>query len=141
VTLFGLSAGPSRAVPVHAAPGRSQDAGATTAGVYSDAQSARGETVSTKSCAVCHGDELKGSDLAPALQGGEFLKNWVGKTAGELCDRIDTTMPANEPGTLTPQQVTDVVAYIFKVNGFPAGAGELPKEKSGLNAVKIVPAQ
>jgi mono/diheme cytochrome c family protein len=139
--LFGLSTGPSRAVRVHAAPGGSQDAGTTSAGVYSEAQSARGETVSTKSCAVCHGDQLKGGDLAPALQGSEFLKNWAGKTAGELSDRIETTMPANEPGTLSPQQLTDVVAYIFKVNGFPAGASELPKEKSGLNAIKIVPAK
>jgi mono/diheme cytochrome c family protein len=139
VGLLGVSAGPSRAVAVHAAPGGAQDPGTTTAGVYSEAQSARGEAVSTKSCAVCHGDQMKGTDLAPALQGSDFLKAWAGKTAADLSDRIETTMPANEPGTLTPQQLTDVVAYIFKVNSFPAGASELTKEKAGLSAIKIVP--
>src|SRR5687767_2254133 len=41
-------------------------------GVYTDVQSRRGEDVSKVSCVSCHGEELAGSDLAPALLGDDF---------------------------------------------------------------------
>ena len=50
-------------------------------GVYADAQSKRGAEASKASCVSCHGDELAGSDLAPALQGDDFRGAWSGRTA------------------------------------------------------------
>src|SRR5687768_15223848 len=82
-------------------------------GVYTQEQSKRGESVSDASCTPCHGDKLNGSDIGPALQGADFLTNWSGKTADELFDKIRTTMPADSPGTLKPQQYADLLAYIF----------------------------
>jgi mono/diheme cytochrome c family protein len=109
----------------------------TADSVYSDDQSKRGEGVSEGKCSVCHGEKLIGTDLAPGLQGDSFLSTWSGRTAGDLYEKIQTTMPADAPGSLNPQQASDLVAYIFKLNKFPSGAGELGKEQDALKAIKI----
>ena len=109
----------------------------TSAGVYSDAQSARGQSVSEKSCESCHGMKLSGSDIGPTLVGDFFISNWADRSVGDLYEKIHTTMPADAPGTLSPAQAADVIAYIFKLNKFPAGANDLGSEASALNAIKI----
>jgi mono/diheme cytochrome c family protein len=121
------------AVPVQ---GADKQAGG---GLYTDEQSTRGESISAKSCTVCHGDQLKGTDLAPGLQGDDFLKGWTGKPAGPLFEKIQTTMPANEPGTLSDQQTADLIAYILKLNHFPAGQAELPKDPAALKGLALAP--
>lgn len=106
-------------------------------GVYSNEQSKRGEEISMKSCVSCHGEALAGSDLAPALQGEDFRGAWAGRTAGELFEKVQTTMPADQAGTLKPQQSAELVAYMFKLNGYPAGATELASEMAALQQIKI----
>jgi mono/diheme cytochrome c family protein len=106
-------------------------------GVYSADQSKRGEALSQSTCVSCHGEELSGSDLAPALQGTDFREVWSGRSAGDLFDKIRTTMPAGGAGSLHPGQAADLVAYIFKVNDFPAGENELPVEIGSLNEIRI----
>ena len=106
-------------------------------GVYSEAQSQRGEELSKATCVTCHGNELAGSDLAPALQGDDFKGVWTGRAAAELLDKIQSTMPADQVGTLKPPQSADLVAYILKVNGYPAGAAELPADMPALQQIKI----
>jgi quinoprotein glucose dehydrogenase len=75
--------------------------------------------------------------MAPPLQGDAFLKNWSDKTAGALFDKIEVTMPLNEPGSLTDQQSVDLVAYILKLNHFPAGQEVLPKDAAALGALHL----
>lgn len=106
-------------------------------GVYADAQSTRGAEVSKSSCVSCHGEELAGSDLAPALKGDDFKGAWTGRTAAELFEKIQTTMPADRAGSLKPQQSADLVAYIFKMNEYPAGAADLASEMPALQQIKI----
>lgn len=105
-------------------------------GVYTDVQSRRGQQFSQASCVSCHGDELAGSDLAPALQGDDFKSAWSGRTAAELYEKIHATMPADRVGMLKPQSA-DLVAYIFKLNDFPAGAPELGPDTAALSAIRI----
>jgi mono/diheme cytochrome c family protein len=102
---------------------------------YTEEQSTRGEALYTKSCGFCHADP----SMAPALQGDVFLKNWSDQTAAALFDKIQQTMPANEPGTLTAPQSADLVAYILKLNHFPAGQTALPTETAALGALKLSP--
>ena len=109
----------------------------TVDSIYTDDQSKRGEGISDGKCSVCHGDKLIGTDLAPGLQGDSFLSTWGGRTVGDLYEKIQSTMPADSPGTLNPQQTSDLLAYIFKLNKFPSGAGELAKEQAALKAIKI----
>ena len=120
-------------------PAFSQPASGQTVwdGVYADAQTKRGAEVSKASCVSCHGDELAGSDLAPALQGDDFRGAWAGRTAAELFEKVQTTMPADRAGTLKPQQSADLVAYIFKINDYPAGAADLASEMPALQQIKI----
>jgi len=106
-------------------------------GVYSEAQSTRGQDLSKASCVTCHGNELAGTDLAPALQGDDFKGVWSGRTAAELFEKIQTTMPADRVGTLKPPQSADLVAYILKMNNYPAGAAELGSEMPALQQIKI----
>ena len=63
---------------------------------------------------------------------------WDGQTLDVLYDRIRTTMPPKEPGTYGHQMIADVVAYVLKVNGFPAGAVELPKDAGALKEIRMM---
>jgi mono/diheme cytochrome c family protein len=106
-------------------------------GAYTDEQAKRGEVVSNKLCVSCHGPDLSGGEAGPTLVGLEFLGNWTGLTAGDFYDRVHATMPADAPGTMTPQQTSDVTAYVLKLNKFPAGQAELPTDLAALKTIKI----
>src|SRR5215831_2343773 len=116
-------------------PAAAQDK-TTADSIYSEEQSKRGEGISDGKCSVCHGDKLIGTDLAPGLQGDSFLSTWGGRTAGDLFEKIQSTMPADAPGSLNLQQATDLMAYIFKLNKFPSGAGELSQDQAALKVIK-----
>jgi mono/diheme cytochrome c family protein len=109
-------------------------------GVYSEEQAKRGEVVYAEACANCHGEHLEGIDMSPALVGGTFSSNWNTLTVGDLFDRIRTTMPMDRPGTITPQQNADVIAYMLKANEYPAGTTELPNTVTPLKTITIEPA-
>ena len=106
-------------------------------GVYTDEQAKRGEVVSNKLCTSCHGPELSGGEAGPTLVGLEFIANWNNLTVADFYDRVHATMPADAPGTMTPQQTSDVIAYVFKLNKYPAGKTELPTDVAALKGVKI----
>ena len=112
-------------------------AGPASSGVFTDAQAERGKTQYSTHCASCHGEDLAGADVAPALSGGNFTSNWKGQTAGALATRIRTTMPLDNPGSLGQPTVADVSAYILSRNGYPAGKAELPKDVGLLQQIKI----
>jgi S-disulfanyl-L-cysteine oxidoreductase SoxD len=105
-------------------------------GVYTDAQAARGAAVyAGNHCVMCHGPQLTGSDSVPPLAGNIFLANWVGQSLGDLATRIHTTMPQDNPGSLSDPQVADVVAYILQQNKYKTGAKELPPDNAGQSAI------
>jgi mono/diheme cytochrome c family protein len=109
-----------------------------SAGVYTDAQATRGAAVFTGShCIMCHGATLAGSDQAPPLAGDAFMANWTGQSLGDLATRIHTTMPGDNPGSLTDAQVADVVAYILQQNKFKSGAKEFPTDAAGQSAITL----
>src|SRR5262245_56641999 len=106
-------------------------------GVYSNAQSQRGEQVYADACAACHAADLTGSQIVPALVGDDFLTKWNGAMAGDLFELIRTTMPQDKPESLTPDQVADVLAFVFKGNKMPSGNTELPPTFDGLKTTRI----
>ena len=122
--------------------GATPGAGASVwSGVYTEEQAKRGEAISNKLCTSCHGPELSGGEAGPTLVGLEFLGNWNNLTVADFFDRVHATMPADAPGTLTPQQTSDVTAYVFKLNKYPAGKTELPTDLAALKGIKIEGAQ
>jgi mono/diheme cytochrome c family protein len=101
--------------------------------VYSEEQAAKGKTSYNNQCSTCH----EGGGMGPALKGTEFLGSWENKTVRSLYSRILTTMPSDAPGTLTEQDVLDIVAYLISTNGFPPGDKALEKPDE-LNDITIV---
>jgi mono/diheme cytochrome c family protein len=112
----------------------------TLDGIYSEPQAARGETIYKESCASCHGDDLSGGGQTPPLAGKEFNSDWVDLSMGDLFDRTHLSMPADKPGSMTPAQTVDVIAYLLKKGNFPAGAADLPAETAALKTIKFVSA-
>jgi mono/diheme cytochrome c family protein len=93
-------------------------------GVYSEEQAGRGQTLFQQSCARCHGANLAGTFETPPLM-GRFIPYWAGTTMDVLFDYVSTAMPLDRPGSLSPRANADIVAFMLKANGFPAGTMEL----------------
>ena len=106
-------------------------------GVYSEEQAARGEKVYAERCSKCHGDTLGGQEAAPALTGATFYSNWEGETLEALSDRVRTTMPQDKPGSLTRAQNADLLAYMLRVGGYPAGPMALDGQAGAMTTVAI----
>jgi len=92
--------------------------------VYSSPQAARGRTLYLAQCAGCHGNAMEGAS-GPPLAGESFLSNWSGRTVANLVEKIQKTMPFNQPGSLSRKESTDVVAHILQTGNFAAGQTEL----------------
>lgn len=94
----------------------------TREGVYTEAQAAEGQKTYDTICVKCHGDPtnpLKGPRIITAFAGHPLYQIWT---------YITTNMPQSAPGTLPQQQYADVLAYILKLNGYPAGPDPLPPD-------------
>jgi len=107
-------------------------------GVYSLEQAKRGDPFYADNCAACHGPDLTGGELAPALIGGDFAANWDGLTLGDIFERIRITMPQNNPGALTRAQKIDVLAFILYKGTYPAGETELPSQTEVLKTISFL---
>jgi len=94
----------------------------TRDGVYTSAQAASGKVIYSKTCTVCHLDSLAGGvNEAPALKGKQFLSDWEGKPLRSLFGRIISTMPSDDPGSLSEQETLDVLAFLLEENTCPSG--------------------
>jgi mono/diheme cytochrome c family protein len=118
---------------------RAQDAPASSVldGVYTEPQAARGMALYDKQCTLCHGEKLDGG-IAPGLTGEDFTSEWVTQTVGDMVEKMRQTMPADDPGKLTPAQAADLAAYILSKNKYPAGPKELATEVAALKQIRIV---
>lgn len=105
--------------------------------VYTVSQAAAGEAAYAKTCARCHGAALSGGDESPPLTGSGFLGNWNGLPLSDLQTRIRTTMPTDSVGIYERQLITDVMAFLLKANGFPAGQADLPADLEPLKQITM----
>jgi S-disulfanyl-L-cysteine oxidoreductase SoxD len=109
----------------------------TKDGIYTAEQSTRGEALYQDKCSSCHGDDLSGGGFAPALVGDPFFEHWSAKKLSDLSSEIKDTMPADKAGSLTADNTADVLAYLLKANGLPAGAAPLSTDAAVLAQVSI----
>ena|SRR5687767_14964373 len=107
--------------------------------VYSDVQADRGEREYGRTCAHCHGLSLEGDGAReiPTLVTDQFLRRWRGKTVQALFDSLMRSMPADDRGSMTPRMTADMIAYLLRANGAPAGDMPLPSERDALAGVLI----
>ncbi|MES1254695.1 MAG: cytochrome c [Acidobacteriota bacterium] len=134
VWTMGAAAGPVAVVT--AARAQAPAAASVWSGVYTEAQAARGMAIYKQRCISCHGDKLDGG-MGPSIAGPDFMAEWQGRSASDLFERTQLTMPLDDPGKLTPKEVADLLAYVFSVNTFPAGQAELPADRDALAPIRI----
>jgi mono/diheme cytochrome c family protein len=106
-------------------------------GVFTQEQASRGKTLYSKECASCHGQALDGSGQAPPLSGADFKSNWNGQTVDDLFEKMQASMPADQPGKLSREQNADILAFVLGFNGFPAGSKELPADAAALQKIRF----
>jgi alcohol dehydrogenase (cytochrome c) len=105
---------------------------------YTKEQAQTGAQIYSGTCSVCHGSRLQGG-AAPALTGAAFAQALKSKytTTSKLFALISTQMPVNDPGSLSKEQYTQVLAFILAGNGYPAGSA--PLEAAHLDEVALLP--
>lgn len=106
-------------------------------GMFTDQQAERGRAVFEAHCAACHDGNKSGE--APALAGDTFFRNWEGHTAGRLYTKILEMMPPTDVQSVNASQKLDVLTFILRENGFPAGAADLTADADALGRIRIVP--
>ena len=130
------------ALPLAAAAALSagQEARTVWDGVYTEEQAARGEQVYQDQCTFCHLDDLMGDAFATPLIDDAFTLRWEGGTLGDLMIVTQVTMPADQPNTLSNEAVADVIAFLLKMNEYPAGDQELAADQEALEAIAVTAA-
>jgi mono/diheme cytochrome c family protein len=98
-------------------------------GVYTTAQADRGVTLFRSKCASCHAPNRFTDDL--------FYTSFAGKPLWEMFDVISDSMPEDDPGSLKKEEYADVIAYLLKLNNFPAGETDLPIDKEALSLIMM----
>jgi mono/diheme cytochrome c family protein len=124
-TLVARGAAESAGVPAQAA----SPVLSTASGVYSDEQAKRGEETYMSICTGCHTGTTYASQM--------FKTTWTGRPLSELFELISTKMPEDDPGSLTPKEYAQVVAYILKINKMPPGKNELPSDMEALKQIRL----
>lgn len=96
---------------------------------FTDEQARRGKAqFGGSGCGSCHGGQLQGLDGGPPLVGDSIKEDRFGGSVADLYNFILENMPADNPGTLKPNQVVPLVAFIVQSNGFKAGDTPLPDD-------------
>ena len=107
--------------------GTSAAQAAGTSMPYTQAQAKAGSAVYSSQCVSCHGSNLQGT-AAPAIAGTDFLQTaqrnkWSLQTIDQI---VTNNMPLSAPGSLTPKQYSDVMAYLLAANCFTPSGKEFP---------------
>lgn len=101
----------------------------TLDGVYTAEQARRGEEVFSRRCAACHGTDR--------FTGPAFVPSWSRAPLSTLFTVIRSQMPFDNPGSLEREAYAAVIAYIFELNGLPAGDRPLPAHADSLREITI----
>jgi mono/diheme cytochrome c family protein len=117
---------------------RAQQAAARSVrdGVYTTAQAKQGKIVYDAHCLECHGSMASATpDMAPLLNDHMFQASWKDRSLSDLLDKIRDTMPPNKTGTLSLQELVDLVAYILSANTLPPGDVPLTEDAETLKHI------
>ncbi len=112
--------------PVPPAEPVEEEVDPTTAdGIFTVAQADRGEALFRSTCSECH-------DSADWTETG-FKDRWEDQSVYQLWYYVNERMPYDNPWSLSRQQTTDVLTYIFQLNGLPAGEAELATDDDSID--------
>jgi mono/diheme cytochrome c family protein len=107
-------------------------------GVFTMAQAERGKALYQEQCGSCHGTmESSTPDMAPLLNDGGFQNLWKDRSLARLFSRIQETMPQDKPGSLSPDQTIDIMAYVLSANALPSGEAPLAADIEALKDIRL----
>ena len=93
---------------------------------FTEEQVGRGKVVYQRNCQDCHGTTLDNGEFGGApLKGSYFRQHWGSGDVAGLFGYVNTLMPPDRPGELSPQSYVDVTAFLLSSNGYAAGSEEL----------------
>lgn len=98
--------------------------GADNQGWYTSQQAVAGAKSYKKSCASCHGATLQGG-MGPALEGKPFWQSYGGKIISTLWSAVHTEMPMMASNSVPATNSVNIMAFLLRENGVPAGATPL----------------
>jgi hypothetical protein len=81
-------------------------------------------------CKECHANNV--------YNGQPLRDRWAGRTLGELFGYLRRDMPKSNPGALTAEEYTAVIAYLLRLNQMPTGSKVLPTDSSTMASIKFV---
>ena len=108
-------------VGVHADPRTLNDA------IYTEAQADSGEGLYKTHCLACHDKKY----FRPVL------KRWAGQSLGVFYTVMVTSMPESNPGALSLDEYSDILAYILSLSRYPSGEEELASAIESLHEITI----
>jgi len=101
--------------------------GTTLPPLFTAKQAHAGAAVYAAACIQCHGADLQGS-AGPSVAGNDFLT--TAKTnhwhVSDLRTTVVENMPFSDPGSLTPTQYANVLAFLLASNCYPSGTTPFP---------------
>jgi mono/diheme cytochrome c family protein len=97
---------------------------------FTEEQVARGRAIYQKNCQDCHGSTLDNGEFGGApLKGSYFRQHWGAGDVSGLFGYVNTLMPPDRPGQLSPQSYVDLTAFLLSNNGYTAGSEELTADQ------------
>lgn len=100
-------------------------------------QATTGKEQFNQHCSSCHGEGMSGQAMAPTLFGDAFVLRWRGATVGDLFDRIRTTMPPANPGSLHRKTYLNIVAHLLRGSSLAPGSSELKDNPEELKSMIV----
>ena len=100
---------------------------------FTAAQATAGSKLYEQQCAGCHGSRLDNGEFGPPVSGEEFLTRWGNRRVNEVLDYVQDMMPPAAPGSLTAEQVTNLVAFILQRNSVAISDQPLPSDPAALS--------
>jgi mono/diheme cytochrome c family protein len=108
--------------------------------LYTAEQAEKGALAYYQNCAMCHGPSLDGQPAGfsgPALKGANFADPSYDFHVKDIFNFVAKLMPAATPGSLTPEQDVQVMAFLLQQNGYPAGSRELEYHEAETSMVPM----
>jgi len=76
--------------------------------------------------------------MAPALSGRQFWTAYGGKKLSTLWSTVHTEMPMTSPGSVSPKDSINIMAFLLQQNG--VAAGTVPLDDT-VDLSKVLPAK
>jgi len=108
--------------------------------LYTEDQATQGQIAYYQNCAMCHGSNLGGQEegsSGPALKGSDFADPSYDFHVSDIFNFVANMMPAMSPGSLPHDTSVNIMAFILKANGYPAGKTELTYDAASKSKVPI----